>query len=102
MAGNPEEASDPLIGTLIDRRYRVLKRLGDRGQIERRPDPGDARRAQFYLTGTGQKLNRMRAGTVEAAVQRALSRLSDAKIEVVSEALTALASELGAGDPEEG
>jgi DNA-binding MarR family transcriptional regulator len=79
----------------------VLKRLGDRGQIERRPDPEDARRAQFYLTGTGQKLNRMRAGTVEAAVQRALSRLSDAKIEVVSEVLTALASELGAGEPEE-
>jgi serine/threonine-protein kinase len=31
MAGNPEEPSDPLIGTLIDRRYRVLKRLGDGG-----------------------------------------------------------------------
>ena len=31
MAGTPEEPADPLIGTLIDRRYRVLKRLGDGG-----------------------------------------------------------------------
>ena len=31
MAGTPEEPADPLNGTLIDRRYRVLKRLGDGG-----------------------------------------------------------------------
>ncbi len=31
MVETPQEAADPLIGTLIDRRYRVLKRLGDGG-----------------------------------------------------------------------
>ncbi len=31
MTGSAEEPQDPLIGTLIDRRYRVLKRLGDGG-----------------------------------------------------------------------
>jgi DNA-binding MarR family transcriptional regulator len=73
----------------------VLKRLVSRGDVERRSDPGDARRAQFYLTTSGQRLNRMRAGTVEAAVQRTLTQLPPNKVEVVRELLTLLGNELG-------
>ena len=31
MSSGPAKRQDPLIGTLIDRRYRVIKRLGDGG-----------------------------------------------------------------------
>jgi DNA-binding MarR family transcriptional regulator len=78
----------------------VLKRLVSRGQIARRPDPQDARRAQFALTPAGQKLNRMRAGTVESAVLRALTRLSDEQVDATCNVLKVLAEELGAGPGE--
>jgi DNA-binding MarR family transcriptional regulator len=80
----------------------VLKRLVSRGQIARRSDPHDARRAQFALTAAGQRLNRMRAGTVEAAVLRALSRLDGEQVDAACGVLKVLADELGAGPDEEG
>ena len=79
----------------------VLKRLVSRGQIARRADPQDARRAQFALTAAGQRLNRMRAGTVEAAVLRALTRLDGEQIDAACGVLKVLADELGPGSNEE-
>lgn len=81
----------------------VLKRLEKRGLIERKSDPLDGRKALFALTETGRALDIPSTGTVEAAVQRALTKMSRARILHTQEVLTALAEELGgiptAGDP---
>jgi DNA-binding MarR family transcriptional regulator len=52
----------------------VLRRLTGRGAIRRTADPRDSRRALFWLTARGQGIDRLRSGTVEAAVTRALAR----------------------------
>jgi DNA-binding MarR family transcriptional regulator len=52
----------------------VLRRLAGRGAIRRTADPRDSRRALFWLTARGQSIDRLRSGTVEAAVTRALAR----------------------------
>jgi MarR family transcriptional regulator, organic hydroperoxide resistance regulator len=71
----------------------VLKRLGDRGLLERRPDPTDARRALLELTVRGRKVDLLRDGTVEAAVRRALRRLPPASVRAVREAALVLSGE---------
>ena len=73
----------------------VLKRLEKRGLLERRSDPLDGRKALFALTEAGKALDVPATGTVEAAVQRALSRMSRARILNTQDVLTALAEELG-------
>ncbi|MFE8597014.1 MarR family transcriptional regulator [Archangium violaceum] len=76
----------------------VMKRLQKRGLVERRADPLDARRAPLFLTKAGQVLSVPAEGTVEAAVQRALSRVPKARLACAQEVLTALAEELGVGN----
>ena len=81
----------------------VLKRLEKRGLLERKSDPLDGRKALFALTETGRTLDVPSTGTVEAAVQRALTKMSRARILHTQDVLTALAEELGgiptAADP---
>ncbi len=80
----------------------VLKRLERRGLLERRADPLDGRKALFGLTEAGRALDVPATGTVEAAVQRVLSRLSRTRILHTQDVLTALAEELGGhATPEE-
>ena len=52
----------------------VLRRLSERGAIRRSADPYDSRRALFWLTARGRRVDRLRSGTVEAAITRALGR----------------------------
>lgn len=73
----------------------VLRRLEERGYILRQADPNDGRRALFALTQEGRSLNTLQSGTVEAAVRRALSGMSERKIAAAREVLTAVARELG-------
>ncbi|MDQ6734209.1 MAG: MarR family winged helix-turn-helix transcriptional regulator [Nitrospirota bacterium] len=54
----------------------VVQRLEHRQILKRTIDPNDRRRATFRLTGIGQAVNRCRTGTVEAAVRRAISRVT--------------------------
>jgi hypothetical protein len=70
-----------------------------RGLLERKSDPLDGRKALFALTEAGRTLDVPSPGTVEAAVQRAISRMSRARIVGAQDVLTALAEELGSGDP---
>jgi DNA-binding MarR family transcriptional regulator len=72
----------------------ILKRLDGRGMITRKPDPKDARRALFALTAKGREVDALRSGTVEAAVRRALTRLSEPQIAATAEVLGAVAAEL--------
>lgn len=51
----------------------VLRRLTDRGAIRRAADPLDSRRALFRLTPRGVRIDRLRSGTVEAAITRAVA-----------------------------
>jgi DNA-binding MarR family transcriptional regulator len=76
----------------------VLKRLEKRGLLERKADPLDGRKALFALTEAGKELDVPSTGTVEAAVQRVLSKMTRTRILHTQDVLTALAEELG-GNP---
>lgn len=76
----------------------VLKRLAERNFIGRDRDPRDARRSRFRLTAEGQRIDSTQAGTVEAAVRRALGRLPADKIDDARIVLSALADELARSD----
>jgi MarR family transcriptional regulator, organic hydroperoxide resistance regulator len=73
----------------------VLRRLEDRGVMERHPGERDRRQARLYLTAAGRSIDRRHAGTVEAAVRRTLSDLDSKKIDATTEVLHALETALG-------
>ncbi|MCC6551621.1 MAG: winged helix-turn-helix transcriptional regulator [Polyangiaceae bacterium] len=78
-----------------------LKRLEDRGLLDRRRDPRDKRRVALGLTAAGRALDRPAAGTVEHAVERLLetARAEDiAATGAVLDRLTALLSNEYAGE----
>lgn len=75
----------------------VLRRLTDRGALERRQDPVDARRALFHLTRRGQDLDELRSGTVEARVRAALVSIPDADVAATARVLARLAEALEDG-----
>ncbi|WP_437760413.1 MarR family winged helix-turn-helix transcriptional regulator [Sorangium sp. So ce1389] len=72
----------------------VLKRLQERGIIERRVDPNDGRRALLGLTARGRELDSLRTGTVEAAVRQALKAVPRRKLEAAQDVLAAVAEAL--------
>jgi DNA-binding MarR family transcriptional regulator len=72
----------------------VLKRLEQRGYVERQEDPRDARHALLSLTEGGRALDVPAEGTVEAAVQRLLLRVPAEHLSAARELLTTLADEL--------
>lgn len=76
----------------------VLSRLERMKLIERMIDPADRRRARFSLTDAGRQIDRVRRGTVEAAVRRALARADASTIEKSSVMLGLLVTELARTD----
>jgi DNA-binding MarR family transcriptional regulator len=72
----------------------ILKRLARSGLLARRADPRDARRALLQLTARGRAIDALRAGTVEAAVRRALRKLKPAAVRSAREAAETLTAEL--------
>jgi len=72
----------------------ILKRLERHGLIRRRPDPKDARRAFLGITEKGRRIDASGVGTVEAAVERVISRTPRATLEGAREVLKALANSL--------
>jgi DNA-binding MarR family transcriptional regulator len=76
----------------------VLRRLEDRGLLQRRSDPKDARRALLSLTRPGTTINSRRAGTVEAAVSRAIGRLGERELVAAQRVLQTLIEELERDD----
>lgn len=73
----------------------VLRRLVERGFIRRERDPEDARRTRFELLPAGVAIDNTQAGTVEATVRRALSKLSASSVDGAAAVLSAVADELG-------
>lgn len=76
----------------------ILKRLERPGLIRRRPDPRDRRRAFLGITEKGRRIDVAAAGTVEAALERVISRTPRAKVESAREVLMELATALGVQD----
>jgi DNA-binding MarR family transcriptional regulator len=72
----------------------VLRRLQLRGDLERRRDAADGRRARFRLTARGRRLDAARGGTVEAAVRRGLSKAAPGDLEAAQRLLRLLAEAL--------
>lgn len=75
----------------------VLQRLEKRGLIERKASPDDRRRSLVWLTAAGQKVDAVRSGTVEAALRRAMKKLSADQLSAAEEVLTVFAAELQRG-----
>jgi len=76
----------------------VLKRLVEHGFVERERDRTDARVARFALTPEGATIDGSQAGTVEAAVRRAMARLEPEQVEAARVVLSAVADELDRPD----
>lgn len=75
----------------------VLKRLDDASLVARSADPDDARKRRLGLTAKGEAMDRECAGTVEAAVRRAMTRSSDADLHATERVLGTLVEELRRG-----
>jgi MarR family transcriptional regulator, organic hydroperoxide resistance regulator len=72
----------------------VLGRLTDRGAIRRTADPLDSRRALFWLTARGLGIDRLRSGTVEAAIIRAVANAPARNLAAARGMLSRVALEL--------
>jgi DNA-binding MarR family transcriptional regulator len=77
----------------------VLDRLGRGGYVARDSDPADGRRAQLSLTARGRALDRVRSGTVEAAVIRAIADQPRSRIAGARHVLEAVTREFAAARP---
>jgi MarR family transcriptional regulator, organic hydroperoxide resistance regulator len=76
----------------------ILRRLEESGMVVRKIDRSDARRVRLALTAKGRGLDRRSAGTIEAAVQRALALVNQQELDAASRVLAALAAQLLDGD----
>lgn len=72
----------------------ILKRLVAGALLERRRDPDDYRRAQFFLTQRGRDVDLDATGTAEAAVQRVFTRLEPGRARIATEILAEITEEL--------
>jgi DNA-binding MarR family transcriptional regulator len=72
----------------------IVKRLEISGLVSRARSGGDTRRVHLMLTAKGQRLNRRRTGTVEAAIRRTLDGLPNADVAAASRLLRQLAANL--------
>ena len=75
----------------------VLTRLLDRKLISRTTYPDDRRRAMLRLTSAGRRLDRIHAGTVEAAVRQVLSTTPASERVAAGRLLTRIAAALDDG-----
>lgn len=76
----------------------ILARLQRQGAIERKVDQLDRRRVRFRLTARGLRIDQERKGTVEAAVRRALGRVTRPTVQITAKLLDTLTEELGRVD----
>jgi len=72
----------------------ILRRLERAHLIRREADPADARRARLHLTAKARTIDRRTAGTIEAAVRRALASLPAHEVDAAGRVLSALADTL--------
>ena len=76
----------------------ILQRLQRQKLIVRRSDREDRRRVRFTLTSEGERIDRARRGTVEAAVRRAIVVAGEPAVQQTAAVLELLAAELSRED----
>lgn len=79
----------------------TLRRLEQRGLLERRRDPRDQRRVLLGLTAAGRDLDRPSAGTVEHAVEHLLASLGPREVARFGALIDQFAALVEAEAPEE-
>jgi MarR family transcriptional regulator, organic hydroperoxide resistance regulator len=72
----------------------IVRHLQKSGLIQRTRDAADTRRTHLMLTPAGQRLDRRRKGTVEAAVRRALAALPAQEFAAAARVMDLLAKSL--------
>jgi DNA-binding MarR family transcriptional regulator len=77
----------------------LLKGLDRRGFLRRRRNPRDGRGIVLRLTRRGARVNRLSAGTVEAAVRGVVLEISPGRVRAAKEVLGALGRALSSGRP---
>jgi MarR family transcriptional regulator, organic hydroperoxide resistance regulator len=75
----------------------IVRRLQASRMIVRRMDPADARRTRLTLTRKGREVDRRSAGTIEAAVRRALGSVAASDVDAAARVLAALTAQLNRG-----
>ena len=73
---------------------RGVASLAARGLIERRPDPGDARRARLHLTGEGRRVHDAVMATFAAAEARMTATLGAEERRVLTSLLDRMARDV--------
>jgi len=76
----------------------ILARLLRDKLIERAVNPDDRRRSHLELTAKGEKIDRERKGTAEAAIRRALTRADAGVVEATRHMLALMITELDRED----
>jgi DNA-binding MarR family transcriptional regulator len=76
----------------------LLQRLGDRGWVERRPDPDDARAVSVRISRAGRRALEQNRKVAAEAVRGRLERLDGVSRQALADGLTAL--RLVLADPE--
>jgi DNA-binding MarR family transcriptional regulator len=90
--------------TLADRHHldkgviaRVVRRLEEKGYVERRPDPDDKRRKLLYLTEDAERL-RSEVSDLQATVDTEITQgLTDEEARALTEGLQTVCENLGVG-----
>lgn len=72
----------------------ILARLTEQGIVARIADAADRRRAVLDLTAKGRRINRLRRGTVESSIARALARVPSRDVRAARRVLGRLAGDL--------
>jgi DNA-binding MarR family transcriptional regulator len=72
----------------------ILGRLESRELIERQTDPRDGRRARFVLRPKGVQADRLRTGTIEAAIRRVLTEVPEERLAATRQTLHDIAEGL--------
>jgi MarR family transcriptional regulator, organic hydroperoxide resistance regulator len=75
----------------------ILQRLEDQGLIGRAVDPADKRRARLHLTSHGERISNYKGPTIERAVQRVLSHMSEPALGAARQVLAEIAKQLEEG-----
>jgi DNA-binding MarR family transcriptional regulator len=80
----------------------LLQRLGDRGWVERRPDPDDARAVRVRISRAGRRALEQNRKVAAEAVRGRLERLDEADRQALADGLAALRLVLAEpSDPDE-
>ena len=72
----------------------ALDKLVRNGGLLRKADPDDGRRSRLFLGAKGKTIDAVKSGTVEAAVRRALARVSPEEVDAARAVLKAISDEL--------